>query len=111
MMTDVSRGDSAQNPRTRTCANTFSESNWDVGKLPSPDHALAAYAAYDAYFGARHSPRDRSCSAGARWRAAVIHRPLRRTSAVPTIGLPPSLLPSTIFQSIAGCEDRRRDAP
>ena len=29
----------------------FPESNWDVGKLPSPEHALAAYAAYDAYFG------------------------------------------------------------
>lgn len=29
----------------------FPESNWDAGKLPSPEHALAAYAAYDAYFG------------------------------------------------------------
>ena len=27
------------------------ESNWDAGTLPSPEHALAAYAAYDAYFG------------------------------------------------------------
>jgi Lipocalin-like domain len=29
----------------------FPESNWDVGTLPSPEHALAAYTAYDAYFG------------------------------------------------------------
>jgi len=29
----------------------FPESNWDAGTLPSPEHALAAYAAYDAYFG------------------------------------------------------------
>jgi hypothetical protein len=29
----------------------FSESNWDAGTLPSPEHALTAYAAYDAYFG------------------------------------------------------------
>ena len=29
----------------------FPEANWDVGKLPSPEHALAAYNAYIAYFG------------------------------------------------------------
>ena len=29
----------------------FPESTWNEGKLPSPEHALAAYAAYDAYFG------------------------------------------------------------
>ena len=29
----------------------FPESNWDVGKLPSAERALAAYAAYGAYFG------------------------------------------------------------
>lgn len=29
----------------------FPESNWDAGKMPSPEHALAAYTAYLAYFG------------------------------------------------------------
>jgi hypothetical protein len=29
----------------------FPESNWDIGKLPSAEHALSAYTAYDAYFG------------------------------------------------------------
>ena len=29
----------------------FPEANWDAGKLPSPEHALAAYNAYLAYFG------------------------------------------------------------
>jgi len=29
----------------------FPEANWDAGKLPSPEHALAAYNAYAAYFG------------------------------------------------------------
>jgi hypothetical protein len=29
----------------------FPEANWDIGKLPSPEHALAAYNAYLAYFG------------------------------------------------------------
>src|SRR4051812_32988670 len=29
----------------------FPESNWDKGKPPSPEHALAAYTAYGAYFG------------------------------------------------------------
>ena len=29
----------------------FPEENFDVGKPPSPDHALAAYNAYIAYFG------------------------------------------------------------
>ena len=29
----------------------FPESNFDVGKMPSPEHALAAYTAYLAYFG------------------------------------------------------------
>jgi hypothetical protein len=29
----------------------FSESNFDAGKMPSPEHALAAYTTYLAYFG------------------------------------------------------------
>ncbi len=29
----------------------FPEANWDAGTLPSPEHALAAYNAYLAYFG------------------------------------------------------------
>ena len=29
----------------------FPEANWDAGKLPSPEHTLAAYDAYLAYFG------------------------------------------------------------
>ena len=29
----------------------FPEANWDTDKPPSPEHALAAYNAYDAYFG------------------------------------------------------------
>jgi Lipocalin-like domain len=29
----------------------FPESNFDAGKMPSPQHALAAYTAYLAYFG------------------------------------------------------------
>jgi Lipocalin-like domain len=29
----------------------FPESNFDVGKMPSPEHALAAYTDYLAYFG------------------------------------------------------------
>jgi hypothetical protein len=30
---------------------TFPEANFDNGKRPSPEHALAAYTAYEAYFG------------------------------------------------------------
>jgi Lipocalin-like domain len=29
----------------------FPEANWDIDKPPSPEHALAAYNAYNAYFG------------------------------------------------------------
>ena len=29
----------------------FPESNWDIGTPPSPEHAVAAYNAYEAYFG------------------------------------------------------------
>jgi hypothetical protein len=29
----------------------FSESNFDAGTMPSPEHALAAYTTYLAYFG------------------------------------------------------------
>ena len=29
----------------------FPESNFDAGKMPSPEHALAAYTTYLAYFG------------------------------------------------------------
>lgn len=29
----------------------FPESDWDVGTPPSPEHAVAAYSAYEAYFG------------------------------------------------------------
>ena len=29
----------------------FPESNWDVGTPPSAEHAIAAYSAYEAYFG------------------------------------------------------------
>ena len=29
----------------------FPEANWDIDKPPSPEHALAAYNAYGAYFG------------------------------------------------------------
>ena len=29
----------------------FPEANWDVGTPPSPEHAVAAYSAYEAYFG------------------------------------------------------------
>ena len=29
----------------------FPESNFDAGKMPSPEHALAAYTGYVAYFG------------------------------------------------------------
>src|SRR5215471_14890383 len=58
------------------------------------------------------SPRDRTRSAGTRWRATVKSpSPVVYRSPVPTLGLPPSLQPSTISESAAGCEDRRRDAP
>jgi hypothetical protein len=31
--------------------SSFPEMNTDAGKMPSPEHALAAYTAYTAYFG------------------------------------------------------------
>jgi hypothetical protein len=43
----------------------FPEANWDAGKLPSPEHALAAYNAYAAYFGTyrghKEARGDSSC--------------------------------------------------